>query len=588
VRRDSYTASLKRPSPVWLHRARAQRRAATEAVVPPPFRPTLVAADPTARPVVPHWLRLVLVAFICLGAFFRCYHLDRKVLWEDEIFATVHMLGYTEGEIVAAAPQMRIAADLQRYFHLPDAPPGWPHALIDPIRSLASEDPQHPPLYYVVGRQWAGIFGTSVMALRSLPALFGLLVLPCMYFLCREVFAARGAGLLGAALVAVSPFHVLYAQEVREYSLWTVVLLLLGLAFLRALRRPAAVSWALYGLTVACSMYVFPFSALVAVAQGVYLFALRGFRIDRVATGYLVAAVLGLAAFVPWLAIMIQAAGLARGMSAIFETHVGPLTVIGTLLRNVRGTFVDLGLFQLGSLHSTALNFALTVVIAGLVAYALAILIRNWSRSVALFVILSLGLPMLPILVRDLFSGGGLVNQSRYFIPLYLGVELTIVALMQSQLAAQLRRTRIAASTITVLLLSGGALSCAISSQAQTWSNKDYEQNRTVAALVNTAHDPVVVSDYTTSRALGLGYYLAPAVRLRLDLHCDQCMLVLPQRTDLLAGLSESGDIFLLGPSAHLLANPELAKARSDGRVHIIGVKTFSDRTHPITMFAPL
>jgi hypothetical protein len=341
VRRDSYTASLKRPSPVWLHRARAQRRAATEAVVPPPFRPTLVAADPTARPVVPHWLRLVLVAFICLGAFFRCYHLDRKVLWEDEIFATVHMLGYTEGEIVAAAPQMRIAADLQRYFHLPDAPPGWPHALIDPIRSLASEDPQHPPLYYVVGRQWAGIFGTSVMALRSLPALFGLLVLPCMYFLCREVFAARGAGLLGAALVAVSPFHVLYAQEVREYSLWTVVLLLLGLAFLRALRRPAAVSWALYGLTVACSMYVFPFSALVAVAQGVYLFALRGFRIDRVATGYLVAAVLGLAAFVPWLAIMIQAAGLARGMSAIFETHVGPLTVIGTLLRNVRGTFVD-------------------------------------------------------------------------------------------------------------------------------------------------------------------------------------------------------------------------------------------------------
>lgn len=38
------------------------------------------------------------------------------------------------------------------------------------------------------------------------------------------------------ALIAVSPFHVLYAQEAREYSLWTVTILLSSAALLRAMR----------------------------------------------------------------------------------------------------------------------------------------------------------------------------------------------------------------------------------------------------------------------------------------------------------------------------------------------------------------
>jgi len=576
---------------VRLHRVRLRPKSDSPVISPVSAYPApLDDRLATQSSYAWRWLGLLLVGAICAGVFFRFYHLDRKVIWEDELFATVHMLGYTEAEIVEASPRIDRAADLQRYFALPQIPLRWPHQITDPVQSLASEDPQHPPLYYLIGHQWIDRFGSSVTALRSLSAVFGVLVLACMFCLCRELFASRRAGVLGAALVAVSPFHVLYAQEVREYSLWTVALLLLFITFRHAVRRPTTAAWAIYGLTLAGSLYVYPFSGFVALAQGAYAIVLRGGRLDRVVVGYLAAAGAGLALFCPWLAIMIRSTGLTRGMSAILHTRTSPLTVLATLLRNVRSVFIDLGRFQLGPVHSTALNLALAIAVVALAAYAFYVLIRSTDRATWAFIVICVCLPMLPVVARDIVSGGGLTNQSRYFIPLYLGVELAMVGLIHAQLESRAIRTRLAGVVIAVLLLGSGVLSCAVSSQAQTWWNKDYEQNRTVAAVVNAGDHPMVISDGTTSRTLGLGYYLEPTVRLRLNLHCDQCSLETPSQPDLLAGALGPGDIFLLGPSPQLLADPILAAARSQSETHVyvIGVSTFSDRSHALTMFAPI
>jgi uncharacterized membrane protein len=240
--------------------------------------------------------------------------------------------------------------------------------------------------------------------------------------------------------------------------------------------------------------------------------------------------------------------------------------------------------------HSTALNLALAIAVVALAAYAFYVLIRSTDRATWAFIVICVCKPMLPVVARDIVSGGGLTNQSRYFIPLYLGVELAMVGLIHAQLESRAIRTRLAGVVIAVLLLGSGVLSCAVSSQAQTWWNKDYEQNRTVAAVVNAGDHPMVISDGTTSRTLGLGYYLEPTVRLRLNLHCDQCSLETPSQPDLLAGALGPGDIFLLGPSPQLLADPILAAARSQSETHVyvIGVSTFSDRSHALTMFAPI
>jgi uncharacterized membrane protein len=215
--------------------------------------------------------------------------------------------------------------------------------------------------------------------------------------------------------------------------------------------------------------------------------------------------------------------------------------------------------------------------------YAGAALYRSGNRRSTTFIVFALCLPMLPLLVRDLVSGGELVVQSRYFTPLYLGIELAVAAFFGSALTAAgpaARGWRIGLG----VLLGAGVLSCAVSSQATTWSTKDFEQNRSVAQAVNHAPNPLVISDFDTSRALGLAYYLDPPVKLRLQLHCDQCTVAAPAGGDLLANAASAGTLFLLGPSAEL----ERAARSLVPDVHIIGVKTFSDRTNPLTLFAPI
>ena len=55
-------------------------------------------------------------------------------------------------------------------------------------------------------------------AARALPAVIGVLALPFMWLLGREVAGERAA-LVATLLLAVSPIHVWYSQEVRAYGL---------------------------------------------------------------------------------------------------------------------------------------------------------------------------------------------------------------------------------------------------------------------------------------------------------------------------------------------------------------------------------
>jgi mannosyltransferase len=75
-----------------------------------------------------------------------------------------------------------------------------------------------PPLYFMLAWLWAKAFGTGEAGLRSLSALGGTALIPITY-LCGRELVSRRAGSAAAALVAVSPFMIWYAQEAREYML---------------------------------------------------------------------------------------------------------------------------------------------------------------------------------------------------------------------------------------------------------------------------------------------------------------------------------------------------------------------------------
>ena len=84
---------------------------------------------------------------------------------------------------------------------------------------------------------WGGVFGLGEAGVRSLSLIAGAATVPVAYLAGRELSGVR-AGLVAAALVAVSPFLVFYSQEARAYALLTLLGALSFWLFARALRRP--------------------------------------------------------------------------------------------------------------------------------------------------------------------------------------------------------------------------------------------------------------------------------------------------------------------------------------------------------------
>ena len=76
----------------------------------------------------------------------------------------------------------------------------------------------HPPLYYILLRGWIGAFGPGPIALRMFSVVVGVLAIPLIYVVARRLFTPR-VGWLAAFLLAISPMHIYYSQEVRMYGL---------------------------------------------------------------------------------------------------------------------------------------------------------------------------------------------------------------------------------------------------------------------------------------------------------------------------------------------------------------------------------
>lgn len=112
---------------------------------------------------------------------------------------------------------------------------------------------QHPPLYYSLLRPWLAV-GDGEGTIRSLSALLGTLTIPVLWAGGRRLFGPLPA--LGAALLlAASPFHVRFAQEMRMYTLLTLNASVALLALVQLLTGNARRRWWLiYALFTALAM----------------------------------------------------------------------------------------------------------------------------------------------------------------------------------------------------------------------------------------------------------------------------------------------------------------------------------------------
>jgi uncharacterized membrane protein len=469
----------------------------------------------------PRWLRFFIVILLVLGILFRFINIDRKIYWNDEAFTSIRISGYTDAELVQQAFDGREIGieDLHKYQR-----PNTEKGLSDTIRSLAVEDPQHPPLYYVMARFWVQWFGSSVATTRSFSALISLLALPCIYWLSLELFESPLIGWVAMALIAVSPLHVLYAQEARQYGLWTVTILLSSASLLRALRLKTKLSWAIYAITVATGLYTFLFSALVVIAHGIYVLAVERFQLSKTVRNYLVSSLAGILAFFPWIIVILTNSSridqTTRWTSYKLPLLFGENTLAKAWNINLSRIFFDIDFVHYNSLtYLSILVTCLSIIVLLIVGYSLYFICRNAAKWVWLFVFLLTGIPAIILISLDLIKGSLLSTSARYLLPFYLGIQLSVAYLLAnliSSLSAKTQQKKLGYIIVFALGMCG-VFSCAIASPADVWWHKVGNYSTPpIARIINQATRPLVISDTISSNVLALSYMLEPKVRFQL------------------------------------------------------------------------
>ena len=511
-------------------------------------------------------LRLLVLVLLLLGVFFRFVNLDKKYYWYDEVFTSLRSSGYTQTEVLQeiSSGQLLAAKDLMKYQRSnPTKNFG------DTVKSLAIEEPQLPPLYFLGVKCWAKLFGESPAAMRSFSVLMSLLALPALYWLCRELFVQPEVAWIAVGFLAVSPLHVLYAQEARPYSLWPTLILLSCASLLRAMRLQTKLSWIIYAVANILGIYTHLFSLLVAFGHGIYLVGTQGFTLNKKVVSYLIASAVSLLAFLPWVVILLVNKRAAGGATSWANLESNRLSLVKNWLGNIGRLFWDIGLTTNARGIYLIAVAAATLILAAIVGYAVYFLCSETSKPVWLFVVTVMAVTALALMLPDVILGGIRSTKARYLFPTYLGMQIAVAYL----LATKIRARGVPSwkgqvwKVLTLVLLTGGVLSNAVSYQAETWWTKEWgRENPGIARLIDRAPKPLVVSDIsevTLGNILSMSHLLEPKVRLQLVLldpkgRSQAQLLDRPTIPKIPSGFS---DVFVYGQSQEFSA--KLAKMQN-------------------------
>jgi mannosyltransferase len=192
-----------------------------------------------------------------------------------------------------------------------------------------------PPLYYFLLHFWI-TFGHQLWVLRLLSVLLSLLTIIMAYFAINELFGCEPA-LLTSFLLAISPFQIYHAQELRMYSLLLLMLIIYNWMFFKVMNSQAGtkeyfISSMVMVLAGCGALYSHNLAIFSMMAPLIYLLIKRKWRLFAwVLPCHIVMMVL----FIPWLLYVpeqiekIQRAfwtprpGIVEILQALIQTHAG-------------------------------------------------------------------------------------------------------------------------------------------------------------------------------------------------------------------------------------------------------------------------
>jgi uncharacterized membrane protein len=422
---------------------------------------------------------------LVIGSYARLTHIDTKLFFQDEAFTALRVSGHSERAYRA------------QYFTGGVHTAGEIAALMtrDPntdarsvVALLATEDPHHAPLYYVLDRWTIDALGSSIAGYRSLSVALGLLAIVAAYFFGVTALRSPLGGATLAALVAASPFHILYAQMAREYSLFACVTLASCAFAIRAIANPSRTDYVTYAVSVALGMYTDPLFALVVAAQAICAFVAS--RTDRrTLLRWCAAAAMGVASYLPWAANSISHHGNIEGQLEWGMSTYSLAALAQKWAFNIGAVFFD------GEFAKLLLApVALVCIAIAVAAFAYAIARAKKLPAIVLGFALTC-VPIVTFVTLDALEGSHFATIPRY---------------------ANARAYRYAIAAFAFLIVAGSASALIDAGYANWWTNNDQVAFQVVARDVNAAADPLVISEARWHVPLVLAWYLKPSVPLLL------------------------------------------------------------------------
>jgi uncharacterized membrane protein len=496
----------------------------------------------TSRSLAQRLVIFVVTALITLGILFRLTHINHKVYWTDEVFTSLQVSGHSFKEVEQILDGRIITRqDIDRYqFPSPDSD----KSVRDTVQRLLALEPQHTPLYFVSARFWLEIFGNSTTTIRSMGVFLSVLSLPLMYWLCLELFKQPTLAGIGTALVAISPFHLLYAQEARPTVLWIPLTLWSCVALLRARRINTTLAWSFYGLSLCLSLYTFLFSVFTFAAHFVYVAIADKLKVTRANLTYGIVTAIALLSFVPWLLVIIKVRPTNFASFPSSSVFAYPIA----WLRNLSIIFADFNIGGDSSKLQVLMFAAVMLMIPAIVTHAAYRLFRQKQLRSEFVMVSSLILvPCLALLLHDVVLQGSTTTRGSYFVPSIIGLEILVANWIYEQWCRKARLGKY----VAVCLMVVSVLSCGTLTQSDTWWLKaDDNIHQQVGILVNQSAKPLLVSDDFFIRIFSVSHELKPETDYSLmveAVHADRWQL-----PSLGQGLGYS-NIFLFRPSEKLL-----------------------------------
>ena len=274
---------------------------------------------------------------------------------------------YTKKIVILLSLVMLLGAGL-RLFKLGSNNLWFDEAASVVMKNKISEFPAYrqPPLYYLLLLFWSNCFGESEFTLRFLSLIFSVLSILMIYKL-GELSFDKKTGLISAFILSVSPIHIWYAQEVREYSLLCFLVMASVYFFIRTLKENKRCFWVGFILTATLSLFTNYFAFLIILASGLF-FLYKEYRIS--AKKWLISCLAILLLFGPWFNIFIKHLVFTKGVFWIPRPDLKSIlltfenfalgynaTALSYLLGSIAFTILFIACFFYGKKHKDILVF---------------------------------------------------------------------------------------------------------------------------------------------------------------------------------------------------------------------------------------